>query len=459
MAIIPQPSLFSWEKIDASSDLDRLRFVLEAIPDEALMRKLESFRGRGRNDYPVRAVWNSILAGIVYQHVSVASLRRELQRNGELRQVCGFDPFQGSSAVPPDWVYTRFLRALFRCETEINAMFDELVEKLRALLPDFGRRLVIDGKAIPSAGKPTDKNADGRRDADADWGTKTYKGRREDPSTGSGQATVWEKIVKWFGYKVHLIVDADCELPLAFEVTRASVNDTVLLRPLMKKLKEKHPTIVETAETCCADKGYDSTENNASLWDDDSIKPLIDIRHMWKDGEPTRALFSDRADNIVYDEDGAIFCVGRKGPATCEMETREMAFGGFEKNRMTLKYRCPAAAYGFECPDRTECGASGYGRIVRVTMETDRRLFVPIPRRSPQWTRLYIQRTAVERVNSRFDVSFGFERHFIRTLAKMKTRTGIALIVMLSMAVGAIHAGQKGKIRSLVWTVKKPRAA
>ena len=36
MAIIPQPQLFSWEHIDASSGLERLRMALGALPDEAL---------------------------------------------------------------------------------------------------------------------------------------------------------------------------------------------------------------------------------------------------------------------------------------------------------------------------------------------------------------------------------------------------------------------------------------
>jgi len=76
MATIPQGRLFSWKEIEARSDLDRLGMVLGVIPDEALMRELEVYRGKGRDDYPVRAVWNSLLAGVVYQHVSVASLRR-----------------------------------------------------------------------------------------------------------------------------------------------------------------------------------------------------------------------------------------------------------------------------------------------------------------------------------------------------------------------------------------------
>ena len=57
---------------------------------------------------------------------------------------------------------------------------------------------------------------------------------------------------------------------------------------------------------------------------------------------------------------------------------------------------------------------------------------------------------AEERVNSRLDVAFGFERHFIRGLKKMRLRCGLALIVMLAMAFGRIRADQREHLRSLV---------
>jgi hypothetical protein len=61
-------------------------------------------RYKGRDDYPVRAMWNSLLAGIVFQHESVEKLRRELARNGQLREICGF-----FNKVPPAWgVHTIF---------------------------------------------------------------------------------------------------------------------------------------------------------------------------------------------------------------------------------------------------------------------------------------------------------------------------------------------------------------
>ena len=92
MATIAQRELFSWKEIEELGDLERLRLVLDHLPDEPLMEVLEAERGvRGRDDYPVRAVWNSLLAGIIYGHESVESLRREMGRNTRLVWLCGFE--------------------------------------------------------------------------------------------------------------------------------------------------------------------------------------------------------------------------------------------------------------------------------------------------------------------------------------------------------------------------------
>ncbi len=69
------------------------------------MRTLEAARGCGRDDYPVRALWNSVLAGIVFQHPTIESCR-ELSRNGQLRVLCGF----AGPHAPPASASTRFLR-------------------------------------------------------------------------------------------------------------------------------------------------------------------------------------------------------------------------------------------------------------------------------------------------------------------------------------------------------------
>ena len=210
MAVIPNPSLFSWKDVDCASDLDRLRMVLEVIPDEDLMLAMEAARGKGRDDYPIRAVWNSVLSGVVFGHPHIESLKRELRRNAELRDVCGFEVLKGTEAVPTSSAYSRFLRRLFDYRAIIDAMFDGLVDRLVVLLPDFGKALGVDSKAIASFGNPTKKSdGDGRRDTDAQWGKKEYHGENTDGKP-------WKKIVTWFGYKLHLLVDTTYELPVAY---------------------------------------------------------------------------------------------------------------------------------------------------------------------------------------------------------------------------------------------------
>ncbi len=148
MAGITQPSLFHWQEIEELGDLERLQLLLDHLPDEPLRWELEKRRGNGRDDYPIRPLWNSLLSCIVFQHASIEGLRRELKRNGQLRWICGFDLFRGLSVVPPSYVYTRFLQSLYDCQDLVDLMFNDLVAGLQELLPDFGNILAIDGKAI-----------------------------------------------------------------------------------------------------------------------------------------------------------------------------------------------------------------------------------------------------------------------------------------------------------------------
>lgn len=447
MAIIAQRGFFSWEEIEASSDLERLQLVLDSIPDEKLMKVLEKERKERRNDYPLRAVWNSVVAGIVFQHATVESLRRELKRNGELRYRCGFDPILGEKAVPPEWVYTRFLKKLMKHERMLREMFEELVEELRKELPGFGKRLAVDGKAIPTyARKRGEKGSDGRSDKEADVGVKTYRGQRED-------GTFWEKVKKWFGYQVLFLVESGYELPVAYEVTKASSSEVPLVEPMLKGLKERHAELLEETEYLTGDKGYDSGELHETLWEDYGIKGVIDSRELWKEDKgESRALDESRPDTIVYTEKGEVKC--RYQDTKKEAENyADLVFEGFEADRGTLKYRCPAAALGLACTQKDFCNG-GYqpehGRIVRIPLDKDRRIFTPVARSSYKWKREYAYRTAVERVNSRLDTSFGFEHHTIRGKAKMQVRVGLALVVMLSMALGRIRANQTENLRSLV---------
>lgn len=439
MAIIQERELFSWKDLENIGDLERLELVIEHLPDEELMKTLEKERHNGRNDYPIRPVWNALLASIVYQHDSAASLIRELKRNAQLREICGFSNLQGIDAIPTKSAFSRFFNKLLNHEALIKNIFDRLVSKLSQILPDFGKNLAFDGKALNSFAKNNNKDnqesKDKRKENDADWGTKKYKGMDK-----NGNA--WEKIKSWFGFKIHLIVDADYELPVAFEVTKASLGEQPVMHKLFESLYEKHPQIIETCEHAMGDKGYDGAPLIKKLWDEYQIKPIIDIRNMKKDGETSQQFDMVNFKNITYDYKGNVCCY-------CPLsgEAKNMAFGGFEKDRDTLKYLCPANHYGTKCAGQKRCFINS---IIRVPLKENRRVFTPIARSSYKWKDLYKKRTSVERVNSRLEACF--EKHFIRGLKKMKVQSSISLCVMLAMALGRAKQNRLDLIRSLLKT-------
>jgi len=122
---------------------------------------------------------------------------------------------------------------------------------------------------------------------------------------------------------------------------------------------------------------------------------------------------------------------------------------GNEKDRETVKYTCPAAHYGTDCPGKQEC-EKGYGRCVRVKAEVDPRVFVPTPRHTIKFERGYRRRTAVERINGLFNELFGIKRMKVGGLPSARLRVSMMVMTVLTMAVARIHNDQKEKMTSIV---------
>ena len=428
MGIIAQKRLFGWKEIENLGELERLRLALKYLSDGALLRVLDKERGKGRDDYPVEGMWNALVAGVVYQHPSVESLRRELARNGQLRWACGL------SSVPPSWAFTRFLKKLARHSELVAEIFETLVSRLQEQLPEFGKHLAHDGKALSSHGRAdgSGKKPDGRREREANVGVKTHRRVK-------GDGTAYEKVTTWFGFRAHLLVDSVYELPVARKITKASDAECPVAHELLDHVKARHKGILSRCETYSADREFDDKKLHKKLWDENGIKAAIPARELWHNSQ-TRLVDGQR--QVAYNEGGEVFCHCPKSA-----EAHRMAFAGLEAQRGTLKYRCPAIHKGTSCAGFAQCKLH---QGIRIPLEQDRRIFTALARATCGWEKAYKRRSAVERVNSRLDQSFGFERHFIRGLKKMQLRVDLALGVMLAMALGRIKEKQKEKMRSLV---------
>lgn len=422
MNIIPQMKLFEESDFENLGDLERLKMVLDALDDGRLVRRLYRIRGKGRNDWPCEAMWNSFLASFLFEHETVESLLRELRRNKQLRMICGFEPKavkqkDGNTKIyvaPSASAYSKFLKNLISCQKELDEMFTELVLYMYKNLEHFGEILMVDGKAIQSFGtKPSKNRKSGRRgEHDADWCKKQYSA-----SGPNGESII--KTKKWFGFRLHLIADGTYEIPVAFSVTKASNSEKTETKKLLERIERVHNEWLESCRYFLGDKGYDSSKLIMQL-EGKGIVPIIDIRNCWKDGEETHQY---RDTDLVYDYKGNVWYVEENGNKT------ELLYKGYDKGTDSLRY-------GFKPQEHNK-------RIFRIKCDEDRRIFPPVARNSCKWKRLYSRRTGVERINGRIDRDYKFERHTIRGLGKMTMFLTVTFLVYMVLAKSKIESGQR----------------
>ena len=233
MKIIPQISIFDYSEIEILGDLERCKLLIDNVPDEKIVSQLIKMRGKGRNDYPVIPVWNSLLIMPLIECSKVEQLRRELSRNRDLRKICGFNDydyyFGKSKLVPPPKAYTNMIKNLKKIEPLLKECFNELREFMYENLKNYGKDVGEDGKIFLSQAKRPNNNGDiddGRCDMDADFTIKEnyYK----DPKTRETKV----KKKTYFGYRYHLLADVNYELPIEYTVTKASTSEKEQLKKI-----------------------------------------------------------------------------------------------------------------------------------------------------------------------------------------------------------------------------------
>jgi hypothetical protein len=178
--------------------------------------------------------------------------------------------------------------------------------------------------------------------------------------------------------------------------------------------------------TLAYDKAADTNDVH-ELLSDRSIRAVIQNRSLWKQDLERMLPGHDGNSNIVYDEAGTVHCYDR---VSSPIVRHKMAYIGYEPERETIKYRCPAMHEGWACPMSEICNAGkSYGKTVRVPREVDLRRFPAIPRATKQFERLYNGRTAVERVNGRLKIFWGLNDGNLRGARRFYANVGAVMVV------------------------------
>jgi len=146
-----------------------------------------------------------------------------LSAHGDMAKACGFNQgLKCRRGTPGQSALNRFKR---RVGVEgFERLFEELTRCLMKAGVAKGRWIVVDSSAV---------NAYFQCDPDARWGyTDVDK--------------------PFFGYKLHILIDAKSELPIAFRVTAGNVHDSQEYLNLLEDMEEAEP------EHAYGDAAYDS---------------------------------------------------------------------------------------------------------------------------------------------------------------------------------------------------------
>ncbi|SHL00912.1 IS5/IS1182 family transposase [Desulforamulus aeronauticus] len=391
-----QPTLFSFEellKFEPETRLQKVLSVLDLSPALTVVKKAVV----GPKGHCVGNMISALVAKQLEQIPTVAALVKRLSE--DLR--CGFSL---SASVPSESTFSRLIKKLTVTDEKngtpsvLKEIFDNLVKNARAMGLIGSECIAIDSSKIDAYEKSRPKK-DLKGDKTANWGAKR--------DTHGNQIT-------WFGYKAHIAVDCQSELPIALMVTPANTHDAKLAIPLIELVNQSLAD-ARKPKYYAMDMGYDSKEIYSEVMTKFKGQALIPINPRGSKDHPEGCDFD--------------------GTPICSMGQR-MVYWGSDTKTGTNKYRCPHVMGKYDCPHGSAwCSQSSYGLVVKTKVEDDPRMNCLPARGTRNWQKLYNKRTAVERCFGRLKQHLGANSLRTRGLEKVTLHITLSCIALLAGSI------------------------
>ena len=378
-------SLFSFDTLVQYQPKTRLAMVFETIDLHPFLKALPIKSVRGPKGYSSAALIKAILAMRLCSIPTVTLLVERLKTDLVFRYECGFSI---SQSVPSLATFSRFFQKIAETDS-LQALFSALVDTATQDGIISGEVVAIDASAIESYEKPVPQKDLKNDGSSAAWGAKL--------DTHGNQHT-------WFGYKLHLAVDTESELPIAVKVTPGNRNDATQAIPLMDEIKNQ-------PKYYCMDMGYDAKDIYQAAYERQA-QAIIPLNHR-KEKLPPEGMDENRT-------------------PTCSMGY-PMVYWGCEREKGILKFRCPHVCGKVNCPNGSAwCSQSNYGLVIKKKVEDDPRSFCTPHRGTREWEKLYAERTSVERAFSRLKGQLGANMVRVQGIKKVTAHLMLCCIALLA---------------------------
>ncbi len=366
--------------------LETLRQVLKLPPVRDFIAQLEEVNRTGRPPtYPPDVMLAVAVAKVLFKATCWTDALELVRENSDLRRACSIT---SQSKVPSQDACYRFTRKL-RETKALDECDRALVGLVAGKTDDFGNIVAIDATDIEAY---SNQCRDPVSDPDARVGMR---------HNGNG-----DEMEFYFGYKLHLMVDAEQQIPIEWKLTPANANDGRQALPLFKAAKKGRNWL--KPKFGLMDRGYDYVNICRDLEDKHKCHPIIPLRDMRQD------------ETGLLDKKGRPHC--QNGPWIWK--------GTDYKNRRT-KSVCP-----YKQDQRVHresgCGGRGKGRRCWLSWKQDPRKHKLIPQGTRKFSRVYSKRTSVDREFSLLKDSFLLSKHRVRGLERVAVHVNLCLLVRLA---------------------------
>jgi hypothetical protein len=368
-----------------------LRRILELQAVQELIARLDGTRQTGRPGYPVGVMVAGLIARFLYRIPTITALVDLLRDHGDLREACGISSPEQVPSIDAFYRFHRKLRELGLL-SEINA---QLVDEIKAKVPDLGTDVAVDSTDVEAWCNTLRRTL---RDRDAAWGYRNFgpDGKKE----------------LYYGYKVHTMVCADHQIPLAWKVTPANSNDGPNGRDPFGLAKADHEWFDPSHGMM--DKGYDAVETYRMLEEDFECRPVIPLRDV-------------KSESPLLDKQGHPFC-----------EIGSWHYAGTDYKHKRTKWRCPFWKDKGCCPDHHLCTRSQNGKTCWLSANGNYRKHTLVPRGTPTFSALYGKRTSVKR-----EFSLAKDQYMLTTLRaqgieRVRLHVEMSIFVRLAKALSEL---------------------
>lgn len=367
-----------------------------------------------------------LLRALIYKNLrglnNLSDLVDDILNNPSVAIKCGFDILK---PLPSIERFSRFLG-----QTPNGLLQDirlNLVDNLIELDQIKGKYLSLDSCPIPAPIRENNLRTSVR---DRFLKGKLTKG---DPDAGLGVIIHYlqhnKKEVQYFwGYRNHVVSDAETELPI-WEVTKpANVFESNLFIPMFNNIKEKFSFDIAGV---IGDSAFDAESILNFIFKELKARPYI-------------ARNPRRKTNLEYKRSS-------KGARICIAGFEMQYWGRFkDRGKLRLKFVCPIThSKSFRknnpyCPMWHPKFLNGKG--CTAYLRADENIRECINYGSEEFKKIYTLRTSSERIFSRL-LSVCMQRPSIKRLQAITNYCTIAHITVLLIALTAVKTGNKDKIR------------